>query len=227
MRNDHLQPFWDKDSTEPSPHPRGVASIKALLFDFDGTLTAPGALDFPSIKSDIGCPLDVPILEHIQSMNDSQAQSEAMERLTEFEIRAARISTPNGGVLEIVAWLKQRGLRLGIITRNSRASVLCAMENFHPLGPDDFDLIITREDPLSPKPSGEGIRWAADRFRISPREMLMVGDYLFDCLAGKAAGAVTVLLDPGDDPRLRDVDCDYRISHLNEIKMLLEQLGCG
>lgn len=227
MRNDHRQPFINKGSTEGSPQPGGADSIKALLFDFDGTLTAPGALDFPSIKSDMGCPLDMPILEYIQSMTDFQAQSEAMERLTEFEIRAARRSTPNGGVLEIVAWLKQRGMRLGIITRNSRVSVLCAMEKFDPLGPDDFDLIITREDPLSPKPSGEGIRWAAEHFRVSTREVLMVGDYLFDCQAGKAAGAVTALLDPGRDPRLHDADCDYRIDHLRDIKVLLAQLGCG
>ena len=184
MRNDHRLPFIEKGSTEPSPRSEGVISIKALLFDFDGTLTAPGALDFPSIKSAVGCPPDVPILEHIQSMKDSRAQMEAMERLTEFEIRAARRSTPNGGVIEMVAWLKRKGMRLGIITRNSRASVLCAMEKFLPLGPDDFDLIITREDPISPKPSGEGLRWAADHFSISPREVLMVGDYLFDCLAG-------------------------------------------
>ena len=133
--SDHHQPFIDKGSTEPSAHPGGVVVIKVLLFDFDGTLTAPGALDFPSIKSDMGCPLDMPILEYIQSLTDFQTQSEAMERLTEFEIRAARRSTPNCGVLEIVAWLKREGMRLGIITRNSRASVLCAMEKFDPLGP--------------------------------------------------------------------------------------------
>ena len=28
----------------------GIENIKAVLFDFDGTLTQPGALDFPAIK---------------------------------------------------------------------------------------------------------------------------------------------------------------------------------
>jgi phosphoglycolate phosphatase-like HAD superfamily hydrolase len=171
--------------------------------------------------------LDLPILEYIQSMDDPRAQATAMVRLTGFEIQAARQSTPNEGALEIVAWLKAQSLALGIITRNSRASVTCALENFHPLGTADFDLIITREDPLPPKPNGDGVVWAARRFGISPREVMVVGDYLYDCQAGRAAGAVTALLDPAGDPRLRRADCDYRIGHLAEIKALLEQLGCG
>jgi hypothetical protein len=29
-----------------------------VLFDFDGTLTHPGALDFAAIKREVGCPAD-------------------------------------------------------------------------------------------------------------------------------------------------------------------------
>ncbi len=227
MRNDDPQCIMDGASAKSPVRPANGLPIKALLFDFDGTLTTPGALDFPSIKSDLGCPLDVPILEYIQSLKDHRAQSEAMERLTGFEIEAARRSTPNIGALETVAWLKRRNLALGIITRNSRASVLSALEGFHPLVPRDFNLIITREDPVAPKPSGEGILWAARRFHLAPRQVLMVGDYLFDCQAGKEAGAVTALLDPGNDPRLSAAECDYRIGHLEEIKTIIEQLGDG
>ena len=38
-------------------------SIKAVLFDFDGTLTEPGALNFSLLKETIGCPENSPILE--------------------------------------------------------------------------------------------------------------------------------------------------------------------
>lgn len=225
MRNHPPQSESPGAATASSARPAGLLSIKALLFDFDGTLTAPGAIDFPAIKSELGCPVDLPILEHIQKMNDPRAEREAMKRLSEFEIEAARQSRPNSGALETVAWLKQRRLAVGILTRNSRASVLRALEHFAPLGPDDFNLIVTREDPPAPKPSGDGLLWAARRFQVTPPEMLMVGDFLFDCQAGKAAGAVTALLDPGGDPRLCDADCDYRIRHLTEIQALLEGVG--
>ena len=41
--------------------------ISAVLFDFDGTLTKPGALNFSQFKKSIGCPVDRPILEFIES----------------------------------------------------------------------------------------------------------------------------------------------------------------
>ena len=41
--------------------------IKGVLFDFDGTLTRPGALDFPAIKQELGCPADQAILEYLET----------------------------------------------------------------------------------------------------------------------------------------------------------------
>ena len=215
-------PYMPPTSAEQPARKAGDGCIKAVLFDFDGTLTTPGALDFPAIRSDLCCPPNTPILEYIQSMKDTRAQHAAMQRLTELEIQAARQSMPNKEALETVAWIKRRRLPLGIITRNSRASVLCALENFYPLSPQDFNLIITREDPPAPKPSGEGILWAACSLHVLPQEILMVGDYLFDCQAGQAAGAVSVLLDPGNDPRLAAAECDHRIGRLAQIKELLK-----
>ncbi|MBC2710323.1 MAG: hypothetical protein HGJ94_04790 [Desulfosarcina sp.] len=44
--------------------------IDAVLFDFDGTLTRPGALDFSVIKRAIGCPDGIPVLEFMAGIND-------------------------------------------------------------------------------------------------------------------------------------------------------------
>lgn len=196
-------------------------NIRAVLFDFDGTLTTPGALDFPAIKRVLGCPVDQPILEFIQSIADSRQRSAALERLEQFETEAAHQSRPNDGAVEIVSWIKQRRLPVGIITRNSRASVATALSHFSPLGPDDFAVLITRDESLAPKPSGAGIRWAARGLGIATEQVLMVGDYVFDCEAGRRAGACTVLLDPHDDPRLADVVCDFRIRRLGELKRII------
>ena len=46
--------------------------ISAVLFDFDGTLTKPDALDFSVIKKTLGCPEEIPALEFIESIPDPQ-----------------------------------------------------------------------------------------------------------------------------------------------------------
>lgn len=197
-------------------------TIKGVLFDFDGTLTRPGALDFKMVKAALGCPLHLPVLEYINAMDDDAERQAALAHLNQFEIQGAQSSSPNVGAQEVVAWVKSQNLPVGIITRNSRASVLCALDNFDGLGNADFDLIITRDDSPAVKPSGEGIVWAARRWQLFASEILIVGDYLFDPQAGRAAGALTVLLDPHNDPRLAAVGCHFRITGLAELPQIIE-----
>jgi len=44
--------------------------LKAVIFDFDGTLTKPGSIDFISIRKRIQCPEDQRLLEYINNLND-------------------------------------------------------------------------------------------------------------------------------------------------------------
>jgi hydrogenase expression/formation protein HypE len=196
-------------------------NIKAVLFDFDGTLTRPGAIEFKIIKKALGCPTDQPVLEYIETMATERDRRDAMRRLNQFEAAAAANSRPNDGAQEIILWLKQKTIPMGILTRNSRQSVMRALENFDAIDAGDFEVMITRDDPLPPKPSGVGVLHAAERWGVKPRQLLMVGDYLFDPMAGRQAGATTVLLDPFEDQRLRGVDCDFRIRHLRQLRAII------
>ncbi len=200
--------------------PRNI--IKAVLFDFDGTLTQPGALDFKTFKAELGCAEDQPVLEYVRSISSAGDRSKAMDKLDRFEFDGAARSQPNTGAEQIVEWIKTQGLPVGIITRNSRSSVLRSLDNFNKISAVDFDFIISRDDPLEPKPSGDGIVWAAEQWRISPGEVLVVGDYIFDPQSGQAAGAPTVLLDPLESVRLKSVICDYRIRHLNQLRPIIQ-----
>ena len=169
-------------------------SPRAVLFDFDGTLTAPGALDFSVIKGELGCPLDQPVLEFIEGLTSADARRDAYARLMAFEERGAAASRPNEGAERLLAFLSRSKLPLGIVTRNSRASVVRALANFTQVGRDDFAVIITREDPVAPKPSGAAIRLATERLGIDPARVLMVGDFDFDMEAGRRAGTLTAWL---------------------------------
>ena len=196
-------------------------SLKAVLFDFDGTLTRPGALDFGHIRQVLGCPPGTPILEHIDSLGPGPARQAALARLDRFELQGAADSLPNTGAEALVTWLKMRRLAVGIITRNSRACVLRALQNFPAIGPHDFDVMVTRDDPPAPKPSADGILWAARRLGVPPARILVVGDFVFDAQAGQAAGALTALLDPNGDERLQGVAAGFRIKCLEEVRAIV------
>ena len=193
----------------------------AVLFDFDGTLTRPGALDFARIREDLGCPQGVPILEYIGSLDSVPARRSALARLDRFELQGAADSLPNAGAEALGSWLKKRRLAVGIITRNSRACVLRALQNFQAIGPHDFDVMVTRDDPPEPKPSADGVLWAARRLGVRPAQILVVGDFIFDAQAGQAAGAWTALLDPNGDERLQGVAAGFRIKCLEEVRAIV------
>jgi hydrogenase expression/formation protein HypE len=172
--------------------------VCAVLFDFDETLTGPGAIDFELIRRRVGCPPDTPILEYIADLAELADRERALAAVHEVEIEAAARSHPNEGAEELIRWLHQAELPIGIQTRNSRASVERALANFHGVTAADFDVIITRDDPVPHKPEPDGMIQAAYRMGVKPAELLVIGDYVFDIEAGRRAGAVTVLLDNHD-----------------------------
>ncbi len=196
--------------------------VQGVLFDFDGTLTRPFAIDFQAIKAAIECPPDQTILEFIAALPDENRRRQCQATLHGMEMEAAGLSRPHEGAEELIAFLQTSGLPVGILTRNSAAAVERALENFDRTGMNDFDLIITRDDPVSPKPSPEGVLQAAGRFKIEPDELLLVGDFHFDIQAGQRAGALTVLLDNGDTGHsVPDLHADFTVQSLAEVQTIV------
>ncbi|MGD9383606.1 MAG: HAD family hydrolase [Desulfobacterales bacterium] len=194
--------------------------INAVLFDFDGTLTKPGALDFPLLKKTIGCPFHLPVLEFIDSLPTSLDKEETISLLERFETEAAENSEPNDGAESLIRYLRSERLGMGIITRNRLSSIERALQNFENITISCFDVIISRNTPVKPKPSGDGIRLAAQKLNLDVKKVLMVGDYIFDIQAGKSAGCLTAFLDYGTASVDVKIDSDFTISHLEGIKKI-------
>ncbi len=144
--------------------------------------------------------------------------------LDEHELAAARRSAPNEGAEEVVRALAARGLRLGILTRNSRASVREALARFPTLREGDFAAIVCREDGGRPKPHPDGVHEAARRLGCAAPELVVVGDYVFDIEAGWRAGSHTVLLANGTPPAALSVTPDAVIDRLAELPALLDRM---
>lgn len=173
-----------------NPHLR----IEAIVFDFDGTLTLPGTLDFHQIRQALGIPENKPVLEFIDQIEDAHHKTDLHKQLATFEMDGARRAEPNPGVEKMVLTFKERQIPMGIISRNSRQAILHAFDKFKSLTPANFQFIISRDDDLPYKPNPDALLWAAEKLGVNPENMLMVGDYKFDLEAGRAASCPTALL---------------------------------
>jgi len=163
-------------------------SIKAVIFDLDGTITQP-YFDFDAIREEIGLAKDSgPVLESMEKMTAQQRQ-DAEKILHYHEQKAVTESKLNANAKQTLSALRAAGIHIGVLTRNKRSNAL-AIARKHKL---KFDAVIDREDgPV--KPDAFGVLQLSRQFGVKPEETLLVGDYLFDLLCAKAAGAVAVLL---------------------------------
>jgi HAD superfamily hydrolase (TIGR01509 family) len=161
--------------------------LKLVIFDMDGTLLE-AMLDFEAIRREIGLPPDLPILETMDGMPDA-GRARAYAILDRHEAEVAARSRLMPGARQLLADLRQRGIRVAVLTRNSRVSVETAAAR-HGLV---FDLAVTRED-HKPKPSPDGIHHLRAACGATAVETVMVGDFRFDIEAGTAAGVRTIAL---------------------------------
>jgi HAD superfamily hydrolase (TIGR01509 family) len=159
---------------------------KAVIFDLDGTLTEP-LLDFDAMRAEIGLPPG-PILEQLAHA-DAATRARADEILRRHEREAIARATLSDGCAELLALLEARGIPAAILTRNVREVVDKFTETFG----FSFAGIYTREDGPH-KPSPVGVLALCAKMGATPADTLVVGDYKFDILAGRAAGCPTVLV---------------------------------
>jgi hydrogenase expression/formation protein HypE len=195
--------------------------IKGVLFDFDATLTKPHSLDFDKIKMAMGCPENQTVLEFIENLDNKDQQRQALKILDDYETEAAGSSTPNIGAEALVGYLQANGVPMGIITRNSHASVIRALKNFKEIKISDFMIVVSRDTPARPKPSPEGVHLACTQMDIPPDQMLVVGDFEFDIQAGRDAGAMTAYITNQNSGDPAPVKSDFTVSNLRELKPLI------
>ncbi|MHC4476923.1 MAG: HAD family hydrolase [Planctomycetota bacterium] len=190
--------------------------IRAVIFDLDGTITEP-YFDFDAIREQMGLDKDSgPVWESMAKMSPGQRQR-AQEILDLHESRAVTESKLNAGAKRTLKALREAGLPVGVLTRNRRSNAL-AVARKHGL---EFDAIVDREDgPV--KPDAFGVLRICGQFGVEPAETLVVGDYLFDILCAKAAGAVAVLLVNSSRSAEFADRADFVIEKIDRILQIIE-----
>ena len=193
-----------------------MMSIKAVIFDLDGTITQP-YFDFDAIREEIGLARDSgPVLESMEKMTPQQRQK--VEKILHYhEQKAVMESTLNAGARQTLLALRAAGIHIGVLTRNKRSNAL-AIARQHRL---QFDAVIGREEgPV--KPDAFGVLQLCRQFGVQPAETLLVGDYLFDLLCAKAAGAVAVLLVNHNQAEEFAEHADFCIENISGILEIVE-----
>jgi len=195
-----------------------LAAKKYWIFDLDGTLTVP-AHDFDAIRTELGLPQGRPILEQLAEVPEER-RARLFARLDEIEIEIARRALPQPGSRELLAVLRSRRARIGILTRNSHAT---ALETLRACGLSEFfspPEIMSREM-CALKPSGDGIKRLLSLWDAASSDAVMVGDYLFDILAGHDAGTTTIFVDNLGRPEFAS-KADRSVRSLEEIVAMIK-----
>jgi len=190
--------------------------IGGILFDMDGVVVQQ-RLDFLAIKREIFGDTHGFVLERMAELPPAErARADAI--LERHETAAAAEAEPMDGILPFLRWMETRGLRRGLVTRNSRKSVDLVLARLDLR----FDAVVTRED-APPKPAPEPVWLGCRRMDLAPSEVLFVGDFEFDMLAGRRAGVRTVLL---RGPALKaSQHADLSVDSLAELRASLENSG--
>jgi HAD superfamily hydrolase (TIGR01549 family) len=189
--------------------------IRGIIFDMDGTLTEPH-IDFPALRRELGV-MAGDIVDHLKSVSDVERRR-LEQILHRFEEEAAVNATLQPGAAEMLDALRARGIKLGLLTRNSRKSVDTVTAKFGLR----FDATLTREDGPH-KPSPEPVRALARQWGLQPAEMLVVGDYLYDLHCARNAGTRGVLLVNASIPEWAH-EADYVVHRLGEVLDVLDRI---
>ncbi|KAB8248277.1 HAD-like domain-containing protein [Aspergillus flavus] len=105
-----------------NPERKGTSSappLKGIVFDVDGTLCLPQNHMFVKMRESLGIlHKDIDILHHISSLPTPEQQLEAADKIKAVEQEAMQTQEPQPGLVELMDYLHERGVKRALCTRN-------------------------------------------------------------------------------------------------------------
>lgn len=209
------------------------APFRGLLFDLDGTLVDTTELIRQSFRHAAGkvmpeVPPDEvlmanvgqPLMKQMRLLDAAHAQ-ELYDTYREFNhARHDEFIQPYPGITEMLAELKKRDCRMGIVTSKSRDTTDMAFDVI-PIE-KYFDTVVTADMTENHKPDPHPLQLAMRNLDVTPDESVYIGDSPFDIRAGQAAGTKTAAVAWGMFPevRLKELEPDYFFRRPEEILFL-------
>jgi phosphoglycolate phosphatase len=218
---------------------RTLHHIKAIIFDFDGTLAVLN-IDFNAMREQVfelmrhfnveeKLITERYLLEIIDEVyfillekNPSGAEKfyqKAHQILYEVELRAAGKGRLIPGVERMLKLIKGTGIKVGIITRNCEDAVRRVFPNI-----DQFcDVFISRNSVKKVKPHPDHLSSTMKALDVAGEEAVMIGDHTIDIQAGKRVGMKTIGVLTGRTKReeFEKAGADYILDNATEICKLI------
>jgi len=190
--------------------------VKAVMFDLDGTLvhTAPEIaasinkmlveLDFPAlpqhlIESYIGEGAQTLIRRCITASIRGESDAVLLERAQALFFAHyadnVTLSKPYDGVIEALAVLQDKGLKLACVTNKPERFTLPLLDKSGLL--DFFEIVVSGDTLVKKKPDPIQLRYICAKFNVLEAESMLVGDSLTDVAAAHAAGCYIVTVSYG------------------------------
>lgn len=188
------------------------------IFDMDGTLTVP-MHDFAWLHRALDVPDGDDILATIATRPADRAAADRA-LINEWEEGIARRARAQEDAVALLDTLHRRGSSLGILTRNTLEGARLTLEAAglaRYFAPAD----IVSRDCAPPKPHPGGAEKLLRRWRASPSAAVLVGDWVYDAQAGRAAGTAAVLV-MRHGPMPWEGEADVLVDTLWELTRALE-----
>ncbi|TLZ24181.1 MAG: phosphoglycolate phosphatase [Gammaproteobacteria bacterium] len=227
----------------------GVRSVRAVLFDLDGTLLDTAAdisvalnralaeqglpeLAPAVVRVLIGGGVPALIGRTVARLGAGAPAVDAEALLDRFTFHYGWINRHEEmqtraypGVAEGLAQLHALGLKLAVVTNKPRQATIELLTRLGLARP--IRAVVGGDSVAHRKPHAEGLLRACEELRVGPREALMVGDSLSDVLAARAAGLSVICVpygyNEGADPR--SLPCDAFVESVADLPPLLIASG--
>lgn len=218
-----------------------MANIDTILFDFDGTIMDTNNViimswqhTFRTLENreekleNLVKTFGEPLERTMESFFPHIPVEESIEVYRSFHRdNFGELITLFPGMKELLAEVKKRGYRTGLVTSRLFETTMQGLEKYEIK--DYFDAVVTADDTTKHKPDPEPVNITLHKLGSKPDHSIMLGDTLFDILCARNAGVKSVLVawslalagktmeDLGDDAP------DYIIEKPEELFALFEK----
>lgn len=180
-------------------------SIKAILFDLDGTIIDTYDLILTSMRyalekvlgkrypeSQLMHKVGQPLRTQMYDYTDSDETVDELLRVyrEHNKIHQGELAKSFAGTKESLDALKRSGFPLGIVTSKMHIPALRGLKQFEL--EEYFDFIIGSDDCEKHKPDPDPVLYGAKLMKVDPEFCIYVGDSPYDIQAGNAANMHTI-----------------------------------
>jgi HAD superfamily hydrolase (TIGR01549 family) len=223
-------------------------TIKAVIFDLDGTL-ASFNLDYMALRSEVrsfllnkGIPASVLSLNEsiFEMLNNAdiflrnsgkstrtinKTRNEALDIAEKHEMEAARTTGLLPGVAETLETLKKMKLKLGLCTISSQKSADYILKRFRIN--KFFEAIVPRNKVKEVKPDPEHLKAVLADLKTKAVETMLVGDSSRDMRCARDVGTVAVGVPTGisTQQELIDAGANYFLSSITDLPSLVQEMN--